>query len=122
MFEPVSMNLVMFRRFPVCHFLHLFLMSSLVILRACWVGTSKYSFCVYSDALGIFGVPHMLFQNLYVSCLSGISSSLLLLFRKLECTLPGCVLNILFVLFCSGSVPLKSVRYGCQPLLCIFYC
>jgi len=55
--------------FQFAMFVHLFLMSSLVILCACWVGTSKYSFCVHSAALWIFGVPHMLFQNVYVSCL-----------------------------------------------------
>ena len=44
----------------------------------------------------------MLFQNLYASCLSGISASFLLFwFRKLEYALPGYVLSILFILYCS---------------------
>ena len=31
--------------------------------------------------------------------------------------------TIYLVLFCSGPVPLlMSVRYGCKPLFCIFYC
>ena len=75
------------RDFQFAIFLDLFLMSSLVIIFVLF-GLERRSIP------SVF--PHMLFQNLRVSCLSGISASpWLLWFGNLRC-----MLNVLFILYC----------------------
>jgi len=110
--------------FQFAIFLHFFLMSSLVILCACWVGTSKYSSCVHSAVLWIFGVPHVVPESIRFFFVWDFCFFLIILVSEVGVYSSRlCVEHSIYlVLLCSGSVPLKSMRYSCQPLLCIFYC
>jgi len=102
MFEPVSLNLVRLRVFPVCHFLGFVVDVSLGDFL-CLLGWNVEVFllCPFSCVVDFWCSPYVVPESICFLLIWGFCFFLVIVVLQWEYTFLGYVLNILFILYCS---------------------
>ena len=119
MFEPVFLNLVRPRIFPVCHFialvLNVFIGDSLCLLG--W-NVDVCLLCPLNCVVDFWCSPYVVPESIGLCFVFAWDFCFFLVVSEVEVYSSSvCVKHSIYLVsFCSGSVPLKSVRYSCQAV------